>query len=101
MSKYLPEFKEMNRTHVFSHTKSVVYKGFFSVEEHKLSYRKFDQSQTDILTRSAVVLSDAVIVLPYDPVNDRILLIEQFRTGPYVKGDKSPCQPRPWPGCSA
>jgi ADP-ribose pyrophosphatase len=90
MSKYLSKFKEMNRTRVISHSTRVVYKGFFSVEEHKLSYRKFDQSHTDILTRSAVVLSDAVIVLPYDPVNDRILLIEQFRTGPYVKGDKSP-----------
>ena len=31
-----------------------------------------------------------MIVLPYDPVNDRILLIEQFRAGPYVKGDKNP-----------
>ena len=31
-----------------------------------------------------------MIVLPYDPVNDRILLIEQFRSGPYVKGDKQP-----------
>ena len=34
--------------------------------------------------------SDAVIVLPYDPVNDRILLVKQFRTGPYVKGDANP-----------
>ena len=90
MSKNLPKSDERNRTHALSHAKRVVYKGFFSVEEHDLSYRKFNNQQSSILTRSALISSDAVIVLPYDPVNDRILLIEQFRSGPYVKGDKHP-----------
>ena len=90
MSKNLPKSDERNRTHALSHAKRVVYKGFFSVEEHDLSYRKFNNQQSSILTRSALISSDAVIVLPYDPVNDRILLIEQFRSGPYVKGDKNP-----------
>ena len=90
MSKNLPKSDERNRTHALSHAKRVVYKGFFSVEEHDLSYRKFNNQQSSILTRSTLISSDAVIVLPYDPVNDRILLIEQFRSGPYVKGDKNP-----------
>ena len=90
MSKNLTKSDERNRTHALSHAKRVVYKGFFSVEEHDLSYRKFNNQQSSILTRSALISSDAVIVLPYDPVNDRILLIEQFRSGPYVKGDKNP-----------
>ena len=90
MSKNLPKSDERNRTHALSHAKRVVYKGFFSVEEHDLSYRKFNNQQSSILTRSALISSDAVIVLPYDPVNDRILLIEQFRSGPYVKGDENP-----------
>ena len=90
MSKNLTKSDERNRTHALSHAKRVVYKGFFSVEEHDLSYRKFNNQQSSILTRSAMISSDAVIVLPYDPVNDRILLIEQFRSGPYVKGDKNP-----------
>ena len=90
MSKNLTKSDEKNRTHALSHAKRVVYKGFFSVEEHDLSYRKFNNEQSSILTRSALISSDAVIVLPYDPVNDRILLIEQFRSGPYVKGDKNP-----------
>lgn len=90
MSKHLTKSDEMNRTLALSHAKRSVYKGFFSVEEHDLSYRKFNNQQSSILTRSALISSDAVIVLPYDPVNDRILLIEQFRSGPYVKGDKNP-----------
>ena len=90
MSKQPAKIKEMNQTHVSSKKKRIVYRGFFSVEEHELSYRKFNKTQSNEVTRSALVSSDAVIVLPYDPINDRVLLIEQFRTGPYVKGDKNP-----------
>ena len=90
MSKHLTKSDEMNRTLVLSNAKRVVYKGFFSVEEHDLTYQKFNNERSNIVTRSTLVSSDAVIVLPYDPVNDRILLIEQFRSGPYVKGDKHP-----------
>ena len=90
MSKYLTKSDEMNRTLALSHAKRSVYHGFFSVEEHDLTYQKFNNEQSSILTRSALISSDAAIVLPYDPVNDRILLIEQFRAGPYVKGDENP-----------
>ncbi len=90
MSKNLPKSDERNRTHALSHAKRVVYKGFFSVEEHDLTYQKFNNEQTNVVTRGTLVSSEAVIVLPYDPVNDRILLIEQFRAGPYVKGDQTP-----------
>ena len=90
MSKHLTKSDEMNRTLVLSHAKRSVYKGFFSVEEHDLTQQKFNKERSNAVTRSALVSSDAVIVLPYDPVNDRILLIEQFRVGPYVKGDENP-----------
>ena len=90
MSKHLTKSDEMNRTLALSHAKRSVYKGFFSVEEHDLTYQKFNNEQSNVVTRSTLVSSDAVIVLPYDPINDRILLIEQFRAGPYVKGDENP-----------
>ena len=82
--------KSFNYTSVSRHNKRQVYKGFFSVEEYDLSYEKFDGSHSEIVTRGALVSSDAVIVLPYDPVSDRVLLVEQFRTGPYVNGDTNP-----------
>ena len=90
MVKYPTKLKETGRKQTSPHKKRLVYKGFFSVEEHDLSYQNFNKEQSTVVTRSALVSSDAVIVLPYDPVNDRILLIEQFRTGPYVKGDENP-----------
>ena len=88
MSKYPEKLNEMKRAHVSTHNKSIVYQGFFSVEEYSLSYRKFNEKQSAVVTRSALISSDAVIVLPYDPINDRVLLIEQFRTGPYLNGDE-------------
>ena len=90
MSKYPTKLKEINHIHVSSKTKRIVYRGFFSVEEHELSFQKFNKTQSNVVKRCALVSSDAVIVLPYDPINDRVLLIEQFRTGPYVKGDNNP-----------
>ena len=78
MSKHLTKSDEMNRTLVLSHAKRSVYKGFFSVEEHDLTYQKFNNEQSNVVTRGTLVSSEAVIVLPYDPVNDRILLIEQL-----------------------
>ena len=90
MSNQLTKPHKMNRTLALSHAKRSVYKGFFSVEEHDLTYQKFNNEQSNVVTRSTLVSSDAVIVLPYDPINDRILLIEQFRAGPYVKGDENP-----------
>ena len=90
MSKKLTKSDKINQTLALSHAKRLVYQGFFSVEEHDLTYQKFNKEQSKVVTRGTIVSSDAVIVLPYDPVNDRILLIEQFRTGPYVKGDENP-----------
>jgi ADP-ribose pyrophosphatase len=67
------------------------YASFFSVEETDLSFRRFDGGHSRTVTRAAFVSGDAVTVLPYDPVRDRVLLVEQFRAGPYGRGD-----PQPW-----
>jgi ADP-ribose pyrophosphatase len=66
------------------------YAHFFSVEEYDLSFRRFDGSMSPVVTRAAFVSGDAVTVLPYDPLRDRVLLVEQFRTGPFVRGDLQP-----------
>ena len=66
------------------------YSCFFAVEEHDVSFQKFDGTQSAVVTRAAFVSSDAAIVLPYDPVTDRVLLVEQFRAGPYIRGDRYP-----------
>lgn len=63
------------------------YTGYFSVEEDDLQHPRFGGGESRAVTRAAFVMADAVTVLPYDPARDRVLLVEQFRMGPYVRGD--------------
>lgn len=67
------------------------YSNFFTLEEHDLKFRRFDGSMSAEVNRAGFVGGDAVTVLPYDPVRDRVLLVEQFRVGPHLRGD-----PNPW-----
>ncbi len=66
--------------------------GFFSLATHHLQHRRFDGQDSPVLTREVFVVGDAVTVLPYDPMRDRVLLIEQFRMGPFGRGDPLPWQ---------
>ncbi len=72
--------------------RSEPYARYFAVEEQDLRYRRFDGEMSAPVTRAAFVSGDAVTVLPYDPVRDRVLLVEQFRFGPHVRGDANPWQ---------
>ncbi|GLS88345.1 tellurite resistance protein [Cypionkella aquatica] len=67
------------------------YARFFAIEEVDISFRRFDGSMSPQVTRAGFIASDAVTVLPYDPVRDRVLVVDQFRAGPYLRGD-----PQPW-----
>ncbi|MDA9991216.1 NUDIX hydrolase [Paracoccaceae bacterium] len=75
---------------VTSYANRTVYNGFFSVKEYDLSFTKFDGSKSELVTRSALISFDAVIVLPYDPVHDRVLLVEQFRAGLFARQEENP-----------
>jgi ADP-ribose pyrophosphatase len=66
--------------------------GFFGLDVWRLRHRRFDGAMSSLLTREVFVVGDAVTVLPYDPLRDRVLLIEQFRMGPFGRGDPLPWQ---------
>ena len=59
----------------------VAYQGFFRLERYHLSHRLFNGDWSPPLTRELFERGHAVAVLPYDPVRDEIVLIEQFRIG--------------------
>ena len=67
------------------------YARYFGIEEHVLRHGRFDGGRSDPLERTVFTSGDAVVVLPYDPRRDSVLLIEQFRAGPWARND-----PRPW-----
>ncbi len=69
----------------------VLHAGFYRSEACVLRHPTFQGGMSDDLRREVFIATDAALVLPYDPVRDRVLLVEQFRLGPYRRGD-----PRPW-----
>ena len=66
------------------------YTDYFSLVEQDLRFRRFDGGMSPAVSRAALVAGDAATVLPYDPAADTVLLIEQFRFGPWVRGDQCP-----------
>ncbi|MEL6991488.1 MAG: NUDIX domain-containing protein [Pseudomonadota bacterium] len=82
--------RDMPRDAVTVHRKKPLHEGFFLTRGYQLQYPNFDGRQSDALHREVFVAADAVIVLPYDPVRDRVLLVEQFRMGPFARGDIYP-----------
>ncbi len=67
------------------------HEGHFLTQTFELRHPGFRGGMSDILRREVFVATDAAIVLPYDPLRDRVLLVEQFRMGPFGRGD-----PYPW-----
>lgn len=66
------------------------YDGFFRMRPFALRYRRFDGAWGDVLERECFVSYDVALVLPYDPVTDKVLLVEQLRFGPILRGDPAP-----------
>ncbi len=64
---------------------------FFGFQRLEVVHRRFDGQSSDPLTREGFIGTDAAIVLPYDPVRDKVLLVEQARLGPRLRHD-----PNPW-----
>lgn len=64
---------------------------FFRFDRVDVRHTRFDGTRSDVLRREGFVGIDAAIVLPYDPVRDRVLLVEQARVGPHLRHD-----PNPW-----
>lgn len=66
------------------------FNGFTQLCVYRLKHRLFRGGWSDLLQREVLVKSNAVVVLPYDPKLDQVVLIEQFRVGVMVENKQSP-----------
>lgn len=80
------------------HAREAAHFGYFSVEAWEMSHRRHDGGQTPRVTREVFVTGDAVIVLPWDPVRDRVMVVDQFRIGPAARGEAQAWVPEPIAG---
>ncbi|WP_171207621.1 MULTISPECIES: NUDIX domain-containing protein [unclassified Ruegeria] len=76
---------------VIVHSHKRAYLGYFGMEEIEFQHRQHDGTMGPVLHRSALMQGSAVVLLPYDPVRDLVLLVEQFRTPAFLIDD-----PEPW-----
>ena len=61
--------------------KQLLYSGFFKLFRVELKHDLFEGGESPVLMRELLDRHHAAAVLPYDPVRDELVLIEQFRIG--------------------
>jgi ADP-ribose pyrophosphatase len=61
--------------------RTVCYQGFFRIDRYRLRHRLFSGAWGPELVREVFERGHAAAVLPYDPIRDEVVLIEQFRIG--------------------
>jgi ADP-ribose diphosphatase len=83
-----PEWDVSKDVVVHNHVRS--HLDFFAMDEMDLQFRQFDGRLSPVVNRSALLVGRAVVVLPYDPVRDTVLLIQQFRAPAFIAGDPAP-----------
>lgn len=81
MSEERSSQRQMNHDDVDVRKREAVFEGFFKVERLALRHRRFRGDWSEIFQRELFIRPDATCVLPYDPVRDEVVLIEQFRAG--------------------
>jgi ADP-ribose pyrophosphatase len=80
----------MNRDDVMLDDTEILHDGFFRMEHFLFRHRLYEGDWSPQLSREILVHSPVAAVIPYDPVRDEIVLIEQFRGGIYASGDENP-----------
>lgn len=66
------------------------YLNYFAAREVDLQFRRRDGTMSRVVNRGALIMGEASAVLPYDPVQDKVLVIRQFRAPLYMGGARSP-----------
>lgn len=72
--------------------REIAYKGFFAIEKIQLRHRLFRGGWSLPLTRELFVRGTAVAAVIYDPINQLIGLVEQFRIGLVDSGNSPWCR---------
>jgi len=59
----------------------IAYQGYFRIEKFSLQHELYAGGWSETFQREIFERGSAVAVIPYDPVLDKVILIEQFRAG--------------------
>ena len=62
-------------------SKKTLFSGFFKMIKYQFTHRLFDGGWSEPIEREMFERGHAVAVLPYDPITDQVVIIEQIRVG--------------------
>lgn len=68
------------------HDREIAYNGYFRIERYTLSHSLHKGGMSEPLVRELFERGHAAAILPYDPVRDAVVMVEQFRIGAYAAG---------------
>lgn len=69
-------------------SRETLFQGYFRVDRYHLQHERFDGNWSRPFTREIFNYGRKVSgVLLFDPQHDRIVTVEQFRTGPMINGE--------------
>ena len=67
--------------------KETAFDGYFRIDRYRLKHQLHAGGWSGELVREVFERGHAVAVLPYDPAREIAVLIEQFRVGPFARGE--------------
>ncbi|NOI29139.1 ADP-ribose diphosphatase [Vibrio coralliilyticus] len=62
-------------------SKETLFKGFFRMIKYRFRHKLFEGGWSEVIEREMFERGHAAALLPYDPVSDQVVLIEQIRVG--------------------
>jgi len=83
MSKHNPSATTFTKNDVEIIARETLYSGFFSLDLYRFRHRLFNGEMSGEVRREIFERGHAAVLLPYDPVRDEIVLIEQIRIAAY------------------
>ncbi|MDX1528886.1 MAG: NUDIX domain-containing protein [Gammaproteobacteria bacterium] len=66
--------------------KQTVFDGYFQILRYRLKFSLHQGGMSEAIDREVFERGQVAAVLPVDPERDQVVLIEQFRIGPYAVG---------------
>jgi ADP-ribose pyrophosphatase len=78
----------MNKSSVELIEKQAAFSGYFRIDRLRLRFPLYEGGMSGEVVREVLERGRVAAVLLADPDNDAVVLIEQFRPGPYAAGDE-------------
>ncbi|MFU9085943.1 ADP-ribose diphosphatase [Klebsiella pneumoniae] len=63
--------------------RETLYRGFFSLDLYRFRHRLFNGGMSGEITREIFERGHAAVLLPFDPLRDEVVLVEQIRIAAY------------------